>query len=255
MSIETHTELEGLRAAGHAVATTLRAMQAHARPGMSTKELDEYGYELLQSFGANSAPQQDYNFPGYTCISINDEVCHGIPSNKKILREGDLVNIDVSAEVDGYYGDNGSSFVLGEDLHRLEPLVQASREILSLVIQRVKTKVKIADLGGFIEKEARKRGYAVIKNLCGHGIGRRLHEPPREIPNFRDRYNHERLQKNAVIALETFISSGDKFVYLDPDGWTMRTKRRALVAQHEHTLIVTDGEPVILTGENGVSEW
>ena len=128
MSVETDAEMQGLAAAGEAVAVTLRLMREYAKEGMSTKALDDYGFGILQSFGANPAPKKDYGFPGYTCISINNEVCHGIPSTTTILQEGDLVNIDVSAELNGFYGDNGGSFILGKDHQRLQPLVDASQE-------------------------------------------------------------------------------------------------------------------------------
>lgn len=252
MSVETQGELQGMQAAGEAVAVTLRMMREYAKVGMSTKELDEYGYELLCSFGANPAPKKDYDFPGYTCISVNNEVCHGIPSEKTILQEGDLVNIDVSAELDGFYGDNGSSFILGEDRQDLQALVDASQEILNLAINKVRSRMKIADLGGFIEREAKKRGYQVVKNICGHGIGRKLHEHPREIPCYRDRFNRERFRKNSVIALETFISTRARYVFEAGDGWTLTTRDNSFVAQHEHTLIVQDGKPVVLTSANGV---
>lgn len=252
MSIDNPTDLEGIRAASRAVALTLKQMQAYARPGLSTLELDRYGAEVLASFGATSAPMRDYDFPGYTCISVNQDVCHGIPDADIVLHDGDLVNIDVSAELNGYYGDNGCSFILGEDHQQLNPLVEASKAILQLAIQQVRSGVRIAEVGGLIEKEAKKRGFAVIKNLCGHGIGRRLHEPPREIPNYNDRFNRTRFKKNSVIALETFISTGAKYAYELEDGWTMRTNDGSFVAQHEHTLLVTDDLPLILTVENGI---
>ncbi len=252
MSIESQLELQGIHAAGEAVAQTLKQMRAYAAVGMSTRELDDFGYSLLRSYGANPAPKKDYNFPGWTCISVNHEVCHGIPTKEQILQEGDLVNIDVSAELDGFYGDNGGSFILGQDIQKLEPLVQASKEILKAAIAQISDRVKIADVGGFIEKEARKRGYNVIKNLCGHGIGRKLHEAPTEIPCFRDRFNNKRFRKNSVVALETFISTNAKYVYETDDGWTMKTEDQSYVAQHEHTLIVTDGYPIIVTEANEI---
>ncbi len=254
MIVKTEVELQKLRDAAHAVAITLKKMKDYAKVGMSTKELDEYGGKLLEEFGAVSAPIKDYDFPGYTCISVNHVACHGIPSHDVILQEGDLVNIDVSAALDGYYGDNGGSFVLGEDIHGHLPQVRASQEILKLAIDMVKDRVKIAHIGGLIEREAKKRGYQVIKNLCGHGIGRKLHEEPSEITNFRDRFNTQRLKKNMVIALETFISTKEKYVKQQNDGWTMMTKG-SFVTQHEHTLIVTEGKPIILTHENGVFDF
>lgn len=252
MSIETGSDLAGIHDAGNAVATTLKQMMDYAAPGMSTKELDEYGKKVLQEFGATSAPKKDYNFPGHTCISINNEACHGIPSEKKVLQEGDLVNIDVSAELNGFYGDNGCSFVLGNDIHGFDPLIQASREILYKAISKIRGGVRISDIGDLIEKEAKRKGYQVVKNLCGHGIGRKLHEPPTEIPCFRDRSNRSRFRKNSVIALETFISTKAKYVYETADGWTMKTRDNSFVAQHEHTLVITDEYPIIVTKGNGV---
>ncbi|MCH2080946.1 MAG: type I methionyl aminopeptidase [Saprospiraceae bacterium] len=252
MSIQTIEEMNGLKAAADAVAIALRKMQAYAGVGMSTKEIDEYGYQILQSFGANPAPKKDYNFPGWTCISINHEACHGIPSEHRILKEGDLVNIDVSAELNGFYADNGGSFILGQDYQNLQPLVRASQDILHLALAKIKHGVRISAVGGLIEKEARKRGFQVIRNICGHGIGRKLHESPDEIPCYRDLFNRERFTKNAVVAIETFISTGAKYVYEEEDGWTLSTDDDSFVAQHEHTIVVTEGEPIILTIENGI---
>ncbi|MEN7548480.1 type I methionyl aminopeptidase [Rapidithrix thailandica] len=252
MSIQSAAELDGMKQVCEAVGITLKKMREYARPGMSTLELDEYGRGILESFGASPAPKKDYNFPGCACISVNDEVAHGIPSNRKILKEGDLVNVDVSAELNGYYGDNGGSFILGDDIQQLNPLVQASQEILHMAIRRIKGGVKIADLGGFIELEAKKRGFNVIKNLAGHGIGLKLHEAPREILCYKDRWNKARFRKNSVIALETFISTKDRYAYEQADGWTLKTKNGSFVAQHEHTLLITDDEPVILTHSNGI---
>ena len=252
MSIASEKDLIGIKNAGKAVAITLKKMREFAKPGMSTKTLDEYGLFILNEFGAVPAPMKEYNFPGVTCISVNHEACHGIPSHARILEEGDLVNIDVSAEVDGYYADNGSSFVLGKDKQGLEPLVQASKEILQEAIDKITDRVRISDIGGFIHQAARKRGFTVVKNLCGHGVGKKLHEAPYEIPCFRDRLNRERFRKNSVIALETFISTKANFVYEMSDGWTMRPKDNSFVAQHEHTLIVTEGKPIIITADNDI---
>ncbi|MCA6450342.1 MAG: M24 family metallopeptidase, partial [Chitinophagaceae bacterium] len=134
MSITKETELIGMKKVSDAVAYTLKEMKDHAKPGMTTKELDDFGAGILQEFGANSAPYMTYQFPGWTCISVNKEFCHGIPSDKKILREGDLINIDVSAELDGFWSDNGNSFVLGEDIHQHQKLVDASKEVLQKAI-------------------------------------------------------------------------------------------------------------------------
>lgn len=252
MSISTEAELAGMQKVSDAVAFTLKEMISFAKPGMSTKELDDFGANVLRDFGANSAPYKTYKFPGWTCISVANEFCHGIPSKSKILKEGDLINVDVSAELGGFWSDNGASFVLGEDKFGHQKLVDASKEILRKAIMQIKDGVRIADVGGTIETEAKKYGYRVIKNLTGHGIGRSLHEEPAEIANFRDKYNYNRFKKNSVVAIETFISTHSNYAVTLQDGWTMVGNKGGFMAQHEHTIVVTDHEPIILTAENQI---
>lgn len=234
------------------VGTTLRKMIEHAQPGMTTRELDEYGGRLLKTAGANSAPFITYGFPGYTCISVNRAAAHGTPSAKIILQEGDLINIDVSAELNGYFADNGCSFVLGQDLHGREKLVNTSKHILRKAINNIKGGVRISDIGALIEAEAKRNGYTTIKNLVGHGIGRSLHEEPKEIPCFNDRSNTKRFRKNSVVAVETFISTKAQYVYEGDNGWTYFARDGSYVAQHEHTILITDAAPIILTSSNGI---
>lgn len=252
MSINNEAELDGMKKASEAVATTLRQMIEHAQPGMSTKELDDFGLGVLHTFGARSAPNLAYGFPGCTCISVNNEFCHGIPSAKTILKEGDLVNIDVSAELDGFWSDNGASFVLGRDINGYQELVDASRHILEKAINNIRGGVRISDIGGLIETEARKKGLRVVKNLTGHGIGRALHEEPSHIANYRDRFNRQRFRKNSVVAIETFISTDSTIAVTLADKWTMVGNKGGVMAQHEHTIMVTDGKPLILTAANGI---
>jgi methionyl aminopeptidase len=252
MSINKESELLGMKKVSDVVAYTLREMQNFAKPGKTTKELDDYGAKILQDFGANSAPFKTYKFPGWTCISVDNEFCHGIPSSKKVLKEGDLINIDVSAELNGFWSDNGASFVLGEDKFGHQKLVNASKEILKKAIFNIKGGVKISDIGHLIETEAKKRGYKVIKNLTGHGIGRSLHEEPSEIANFRDRLNFTRFKKNSVVAIETFISTHSTYAVTSRDGWTMTGNKGGHMAQHEHTIVVTDHKPIILTEKNEI---
>ncbi|MFT2008564.1 type I methionyl aminopeptidase [Pontibacter sp. 13R65] len=250
MSITKETDLEGMQAASEAVAYTLREMTKYAQVGMSTKELDEYGAKLLSGFGAKSAPYETYGFPGWTCISVDNEFCHGIPSSKRIFKEGDLVNIDVSAELNGFWADNGGSFVVGKDIHQHQKLVDASKEILQKAINNIKGGVKIADIGHLMETEAKKRGYKVIKNLGGHGIGRSLHEQPDELLNYRNRSDKRRFKKNAVVAIETFITTSSTYAVEQNDGWTMVGNKGGYMAQHEHTIVITEGKPIILTEAN-----
>jgi len=252
MSITTESELLGMKKVSDAVAYTLREMKNYARPGISTKELDEYGAGILKDFGAKSAPHETYKFPGWTCISVGNEFCHGIPSTKRILKEGDLINIDVSAELDGFWSDNGASFVIGEDKNGHQKLVDASKSILQKAINNIRGGVRISEIGHLMETEAKRRGFKVIENLTGHGVGRSLHEEPSEIANFRDKYNLTRFRKNSVVAIETFISTNSTYAVTLNDGWTMVGNRGGYMAQHEHTVVVTDGKPIILTEKNEI---
>jgi len=252
MSIKNDYELEGMKKISALVAHTLKQMCAIAKPGMDTKTLDNFGGNILKKHGARSAPALAYNFPGFTCISINEEIAHGIPSKNKILKEGDLVNIDVSAELDGYWADNGASFVLGEDIHGYNTLVNASRSILKKAIYQIRSGERISLIGKTIESEAKKMGFKVIKNLAGHGVGKSLHEAPEEILNCYDRFNRRRFKKSSTVAIETFIATKSTIAHKEADGWTLKGNRGGFVAQHEHTIMVTDTKPIILTAGNGV---
>jgi methionyl aminopeptidase len=249
MSLKSQEDLIGMQRISEVVGLTLRLMQQFARPGMSTFELDQYGRQLLDQHGAKSAPKLTYGFPGWTCISINDEACHGIPSSKRILQEGDLVNIDVSAELNGYWSDNGGSFVLGQDIYEHGALVAASKRILAKAISHIRGGVQIAEIGRLIETETKRAGYKVIKNLAGHGIGRSLHEEPHEILCYYDRSNKTRFRKNSVVAIETFLSTKATYAHEKGDGWTLIAKD-SFAVQHEQTIVVTDNQPIILTAAN-----
>lgn len=252
MSITRETELTGIKKVSAAVGTTLKEIRNYAKPGMTTKQLDDFGGQVLNDLGAKSAPRLTYGFPGWTCISINNEIAHGIPSTKKILKEGDLVNVDVSAELDGFWSDNGGSFVLGQDLNNHQHLVDTSKRILQKAINNIKGGIRISEIGRLIETEAKKLSYKVIKNLTGHGVGRSLHEEPHNIANYFDSSNLTRFRKNSVVAVETFISTRSTIAVTERDGWTSVGNKGGYVAQHEHTIIVTDGKPIILTEINDI---
>ncbi len=242
-----------MREIGAIVGQVLAEMRAYAREGMSTAELDAYGQLLLSQYEARSAPKLVYDFPGYTCISVNHEAAHGIPSPHRILCAGDLVNIDVSAEKNGYFADNGGSFILGESRNPLlEELIHCSKSALEKAIAGARAGVRIRKVGKIIQDEAKKYRFRVIRNLAGHGVGRSLHEDPEEIPCFNDRFNTDRFEKHSVVAIETFISTRVSSVRQADDGWTLFVPQNTFVAQHEHTLVITEGEPIILTGNNGI---
>ena len=252
MSIKKECELTGIKKVSEAVAITLKEMRNYLKPGMTTKHLDDFGARVLNDFGAKSAPRLTYGFPGCTCISVNNEVAHGVPSEKKIVKEADLVNIDVSAELNGFWSDNGGSFVLGKDLNNYQPLIDTSKQILRNAIYNIKGGVLISEIGGLIETEAKRSGYKVIRTLTGHGVGEQLHEEPYEIANYRNKFNFTRFRKNSVVAVETFISTHSTTTYTQTNGWTLIGNKGGYVAQHEHTIIVTNDAPVILTGMNDI---
>ncbi|MFD2673170.1 type I methionyl aminopeptidase [Marinicrinis sediminis] len=246
MIVKHDYEIEGLKRIGRIVATTIEEMKAYAKPGMTTKQLDEYGETVLNRLGARSAPKVMYQFPGATCISVNQEVAHGIPGDY-VLQAGDLVNIDVSAELDGYYGDSGQSFVLQGFNPELERLCKTAEETMMKVIASLKAGTKLNEIGRIMQEEAKSHGYCIIQNLCSHGIGRALHEEPHQIVHYYDPHEKRKLKEGQVITIEPFLSNGTDYVMEMPDGWTLKVPDQSFVAQFEHTMVITKDEPIITT--------
>jgi methionyl aminopeptidase len=246
MTSETAQDLQGLRAAGQVVGYTIAEMKKSVVPGMTTAELDEVGAKILEHFGAKSAPKITYNFPGTTCISVNEEVAHGIPG-ARVIQAGDLINIDVSAELNGYYGDAGVSFQLPPYNEKIVHLCRSTEETMMSVINHLRAGMKVNEIGRVMESEARKRGYKVVRNLCSHGIGKSLHDKPFEILPFYNPRVTTVLKEGQVITIEPFLSTGADFVEQQSDGWTLSVADNSRVAQYEHTIIVTKGKPIILT--------
>ncbi|PKL75241.1 MAG: type I methionyl aminopeptidase [Candidatus Melainabacteria bacterium HGW-Melainabacteria-1] len=246
MTLNTAQELEKLQAIGRIVAMVREAMGVAILPGMSTRELDAIGARLLNEAGARSAPQLSYGFPGATCISVNHHVAHGIPDGTR-LQSGDLVNIDVSAEKDGFFADTGASFTVGKASQSRARLCQAGKKILQLAIQQVRAGRPLNRLGWSLQREARRRGYTLIQNLGSHGVGRALHEEPSFIAPYPDPNDKRVLAEGMVITLEPFVSTGATEVFQLRDGWTLATEARYDTVQYEHTLVVTRAEPIIVT--------
>lgn len=246
MTIETDEDLQGLKAAGKAVATVLKKMMAYAEPGMRTFELDQYGGKLLEEYGAISAPLLSYNFPGFTCISINEEAAHGIPG-ARIIQKGDMVNIDVSAKLGDYFADTGGSFVVPPIAPHKQRLCDSTMLALKSAMKSARADQPINGIGKAIQKVARDKGYRIIKNLCSHGVGRSLHEEPKEIPGYYVPEDRRRLHEGLVITIEPFLSTKSRFVEEADDGWTLSGVKGNLSAQYEHTMVITKGEPIIVT--------
>ncbi|MDG5473270.1 type I methionyl aminopeptidase [Jeotgalibacillus sp. ET6] len=245
MIVKTDEELQALKKIGAIVAEIRDEMRAATKVGITTSELDKIGERKFTEYGAVSGPKGEYNFPGYTCISVNDEVAHGIPGSR-VIKEGDLVNIDVSGSLDGYFADTGISFVVGDN-PELTKLCETAELAFYEAIKKAKAGSKKSQIGKTVSRVARANGYKVITNLTGHGVGRSLHEKPDHILNYFDPWDNELLQEGSVIAFEPFISSKADFVEEQSDGWTYKTPDGSLVAQIEHTIVITKGEPLILT--------
>ncbi|MGM9932014.1 type I methionyl aminopeptidase [Pradoshia sp.] len=246
MIVKSDKDLEGLKAIGAIVSRVRETMKSATVPGITTLELDQLAKQLFDETGAISAPKNEYDFPGYTCISVNEEVAHGIPG-KRVINEGDLVNIDVSAVLDGYYADTGISFMVGQSDEQIDKLCQCAVEAFNNGISKAKAGSKKNLIGKAVFNTARANGFNVIKNLTGHGIGRSLHESPDHILNYFDPWDSELLHEGTVLAVEPFISTKASMVTELGDGWTYVTKDKSLVAQCEHTIVVTKNEPIILT--------
>jgi methionyl aminopeptidase len=246
MSITSEKELEGLRKIGRVVARCLQLMQSKLEPGMTTAELDAIGGEFLAANGARSAPRLTYNFPGHTCISVNEEAAHGIPG-AKVLKAGDLVNIDVSAELDGYFADTGGSAILPPESKLHLKICAVAKQALANAMAEARAGARLNRIGYAIETEAARNGFTVIENIGSHGVGRALHEEPGFIAGFYDKRDQRVLRENQVITIEPFISSGAREVVENGDGWTLVTSPGVFTAQYEHTLVITKGKPLIMT--------
>ncbi|BBM82807.1 type I methionyl aminopeptidase [Candidatus Uabimicrobium amorphum] len=246
MSITGEKELEKLKAVGKAVSTTLKTMSKHLTPGITTKELDEIGRETLESFGAISAPKKCYDFPGYTCISINEQVAHGIPGERRI-QKGDMVNIDVSAELDGFYADTGATFPVEVEDKRLQLLCKTAKNVLNEAISKIKANQKMEMLKKVYTRGAKKHNFSIIHNLCGHGLGRKLHEEPTYVPDFSRENDKRKFTEGMVLAIEPFLSTGCSWVELSSDGWSLCTPKGYFTAQFEHTIVVTKNGAIIVT--------
>ncbi len=246
MTIDREDQLDGLKRIGLIVGRTLEAMRRAAEPGMTTKELDDIGARALELEGALSAPKTTYNFPGATCISVFPAIAHGIPG-KQVLRAGQLVNIDVSAEKDGYFADTGASFVLHGKDARLDALCRDGKRALQIGINQVRVDGALNAPGIAIEDFARKHRYTLIRNLASHGVGGALHEDPGEIPTWRDTRERRRIHEGLVFTLEPFLSLGAGWAVDSDDGWTLYADKPAPTVQYEHTLIATRRGTVITT--------
>lgn len=246
MTADSEHDIKYLKAIGRVCAQTLKKMMKEAKPGMTTTELDCIGKEFLEKEGATSAPQAMYKFPGATCISISPVIAHGIPGGH-VLQAGELINIDVSAEMDGYFADTGGSMVVSKNIPEIEKMLEATRSALAKAVRSAKAGQPLNLIGKTVQQEASHNGFNVIYDLTGHGIGRQLHEKPSAVYNFYKPDDRRMLNEGLVLAIEPFLTTGKGHVVEKRDGWSLQTIDKTIAAQFEHTIIVTRNEPIILT--------
>ncbi|HVQ35659.1 MAG TPA: type I methionyl aminopeptidase [Candidatus Bathyarchaeia archaeon] len=245
MSVETREELLALKEAGRIVRAALDAMSEAVGPGVTTASLDGIAEGVLRAEGARSAPRLVYGFPAATCISVNDEVVHGIPSPRR-LEEGDLVTLDVTVEKEGFMADAAVTVPVGRTDSAARALLAAAQRALSRALAAARAGARLNEIGRAVSYSARRDGFNVVRELSGHGIGRTIHEPP-AVPNVYERTARQRLNRGLVLAIEPMLTSGSGRVVEDADGWTVRTADGALAAHAEHTIVVTEGAPLVLT--------
>lgn len=246
MTISNEDDLIRLQEIGRIVANTLDAMAKSLEPGMTTAELDMIGRKLLEKAGARPAPEMCYGFPGATCISVNEEIAHGIPGDRRILA-GDLVNIDVSAEKDGIFADTGASFAVPPVSRAIDRLCRDGRRAMWAGIRQVGAGKPLATIGRAVGEFAQKNRYTLVRNLCSHGVGHSLHEEPEEIATWPDKTEHRIMNEGLVFTIEPFLSMGADFARDGNDPWTLLAEPSAPTVQYEHTIVATRHGPLVVT--------
>ena len=244
--LKTSRELALMREACRISAGALQVAGEAVRPGISTWEIDKIAYDYIKSQGAEPNFLNLYGFPATACISINDEVIHGIPSKKRILKSGDIVSIDLGAKIGGYNGDNAATFACGEISEEAKRLMDTTRESLYEAIKMAVPGGKLGDVASAVQTYCESRGYSVVREYTGHGIGKELHEDP-SVPNYGTAGRGVRLLPGMTIAIEPMINQGTAKIRVLPDGWTVKTQDSKLSAHFEHTVAITKDGPVILT--------
>jgi len=234
-----------MRVAGAVVRRVLDAMKREVRPGVTTAALDEVGAEVMRREGAQSAPALVYKFPGANCISLNDEAVHGIPS-ARVLQEGDLLKLDVTVEKDGFMADAAITVPVGEVTEDRQRLMACAERAFTKAMLVARAGFRVSEIGRVIEREVRRSGFSVIRDLGGHGIGRTIHEEPR-VPNYPDPQANRVLTEGLVITVEPIIAAGSGRTVTAKDGWTIVTADHQPSAHYEHTLVITKGAPMVLT--------
>ncbi|HTX33871.1 MAG TPA: type I methionyl aminopeptidase [Bryobacteraceae bacterium] len=245
MSIRNRNDFERLRAIGRIVRLALDRTAAAVRPGITTAELNAIGARVLAEEGAEPAPPKVYGFPAALCISVNDEAIHGIPG-RRAVEAGDLVKLDLVAEKDGYYADAAVTVAAGETGVTARALARCAESAFQTAAKAARAGNRVYEIGRAVEQETHRCGFQVMRELCGHGVGRTIHEPP-SVPNYHDPRFRSRLTEGLVIAIEPILAAGSGRGVLQNDRWTICTADGSLSAHYEHTVVITAGAPILLT--------
>jgi methionyl aminopeptidase len=246
------SELQRIKAANQLVARILAELAGAVRAGMTTGELDALAERLVRDAGAEPAFKGYRGFPATLCVSINQEVVHGIPSSARALKRGDIVSIDMGVKLDGFYGDSAVTVPVGEVSERTQDLLRVTREALERAITQVQVGGRLSDIGHAVQQWVESHGFSVVREFVGHGIGEHLHEEP-QIPNYGQPGRGPKLAEGMVLAIEPMVAMGKPEVKVLSDGWTAVTKDGSLAAHFEHTVAVTAGGPLVLTALNGAA--
>jgi len=246
IQIKSDYEISVMRQAGRISAMALEAAGKAVKAGITTWELDEIAKDVILSNGATPAFLGYNGFPATICASVNDEIIHGIPSKKRVLREGDIVSIDTGAIYKGYVGDNANTYAVGEISEEAKSLIEVTTRSFYEGLKYCRVGCRLHDISHAVQAEAEAHGYGVVREFVGHGIGKKMHEDP-SIPNYGKAGTGVRLAKGMVLAIEPMINQGTEKVRVMADGWTAKTADGLLSAHYENTVAITDGEPVILT--------
>src|SRR6056297_498517 len=244
--IKSELEIEKLRRAGKIVAFAHEEIKKQIKPGMSTYDIDKIAADVVLSHGATLAFKGYAGFPGNNCVSVNEEVVHGIPSKKRIVQEGDIVSVDIGSYIDGYFGDAARTYAVGKVSKEAKQLIKVTRESFFKGLEFAKVGYRLSDISHAIQSHCEKYGFSIVRDYVGHGIGRKLHEPP-QIPNFGRSGRGPRLQKGMVLAIEPMVNMGSYEVKTLEDLWTVVTVDKSLSSHYENTIVITEGEPEILT--------
>jgi len=246
ISIKTTEEIQKMRIAGQLAAQVLQMIEPHVKVGITTDEIDKICHDyIVNEQKAIPAPLNYHGFPKSICTSVNNQICHGIPGQKK-LKNGDIINIDITVIKDGYHGDTSKMFIIGKPSIMAKRLCDASRECLFIGIEMIKPGIHLGDIGYAIAQYAHKQNFSVVREYCGHGIGTNFHEDP-QILHYGKPGTKEILQAGMTFTLEPMINAGKRHIRILPDKWTIVTKDRSLSAQWEHTILVTSDGYEILT--------